>query len=107
MVSKVEPEERAAEDADTALSEVPPELAPGKASKKEKKEKKDKKEKKKDKRAKKEKKEKSDPTTEAQPRESKRQAAPQAWRSTMGCLFAAHGVFPKARPTGCNCGCAA
>ncbi|CAE7948928.1 unnamed protein product [Symbiodinium sp. KB8] len=77
MVSKVEPEERAAEDADTALSEVPPELAPGKASKKEKKEKKDKKEKKKDKRAKKEKKEKSDPTTEAQPRESKRQAAPQ------------------------------
>ncbi|CAE7607482.1 unnamed protein product [Symbiodinium sp. CCMP2456] len=77
MVSKVEPEEGATEEADAALSEVPPELAPGKASKKEKKEKKDKKEKKKDKRAKKEKKEKSDPTAEAQPRESKRQAAPQ------------------------------
>ncbi|CAE7503417.1 SARED1 [Symbiodinium sp. CCMP2592] len=74
MASKVEPEERVAEEADAALSEVPPELAPGKAGKKEKKEKKDKKEKKKDKRAKKEKKEKSDPTTEAQPRESKRQA---------------------------------
>jgi len=74
MASKVEPEERVAEEADAALSEAPSELAPGKASKKEKKEKKDKKEKKKDKRVKKEKKEKSDPTTEAQPRETKRQA---------------------------------